>query len=318
MQFLLGAANLMTTTQTKIPRKAAFAVAGSDPSGGAGIQADLKTFTSIGVYGAGAITCLTAQNTLGVASCLPMNPAFFRKQIQLVLDDMPVSHIKIGMVGSPEIAGELSSLLRTFQGEIIYDPVMRASDGHALFNQDDPTSSLTQVVKLATVLTPNLDEVKRLSNMACGDRKSVFTAVKKIFAQFPKLRSIIVKGGHIDEAADTVTDHLITRPFTITASSHPRIKTINTHGTGCTFASAFTAFHLLYRDDIKAFQQTVAYIDHLLEKSAGWKMGQGNGPLIHHLGGCRRRPEQDSHCAALINTSSAHDHNPDRSRSGHY
>lgn len=276
------------TTPDKIPAnkkqpKVVLTIAGSDPSGGAGIQADLKTFSTLGVYGCAAITTLTAQNTLGVEACLPVDPAFFHKQVQLVLDDLPVSHIKIGMVGSNEIASVIDDLLEFFPSEVIYDPVLRASDGHSLFEQKNLEPLLHHVVGRATVLTPNLHELELLTDTRCQDREKIIHAVQSLLARFPRLRSVIVTGGHIHEARKTVTDFLISRKLAIQTTDHPRIKTENSHGTGCTFASAFAAFHLLCGDDAHSFHQAVGFVAQLLEKSASWKLGKGNGPLVHHL-----------------------------------
>ena len=259
------------------------AIAGSDPSGGAGIQADLKTFSTLGVYGCAAITALTAQNTLGVEACLPVDPDFFRKQVQLVLNDMPVSHIKIGMVGSREIAAVIDDLLDFFPGEVIYDPVLRASDGHSLFAQENFEPLLVHVVGRATVLTPNLHELELLTGMSCLNRVEMTHAVQSLLVRFPRLRSVVVTGGHIHEDQKTVTDFLINRKLAIQTTAHPRIRTENSHGTGCTFASAFAAFHLLSGDDDHSFRQAVSFVAQLLKKSASWKLGRGNGPLVHHL-----------------------------------
>lgn len=258
-------------------------IAGSDPSGGAGIQADLKTFSTLGVFGCAAITALTAQNTLGVEACLPVDPAFFRKQVQLVLNDMPVSHIKIGMVGSNEIAAVIDDLLDFFPGEVIYDPVLIASDGHALFEQTNPEPLLRHVVDRATVLTPNLHELELLTGMRCLNREDMIHAVQSLFTRFSRLRSVIVTGGHIHEAPKTVTDFLINRKLAIQTTDHPRIKTKNSHGTGCTLASAFAAFHLLFGDDALSFRKAIGFVAQLLEKSASWQLGKGTGPLVHHL-----------------------------------
>ena len=278
----------MLTTPDTIPAdkkqpQVVLSIAGSDPSGGAGIQADLKTFSTLGVYGCAAITALTAQNTLGVEACLPVEPTFFRKQVQLVLNDMPVSHIKIGMVGSNEIAAVIDDLLDFFPGEVIYDPVLRASAGHALFEQKKLDGLLRHVVARTTVLTPNLNELELLTGMRCPNKKEMTHAVQSLLARFPRLRSVIVTGGHIHEDRKTVTDFLISRKFAIQTTDHPRIRTKNSHGTGCTFASAFAAFHLLSGDDVHSFRQAVGFVAQLLEKSASWKLGKGNGPLVHHL-----------------------------------
>ena len=266
--------------------RAILSIAGSDPSGGAGIQADLKTFTAIGVYGGAAITCLTAQNSLGVSSCLPVAPEFVKKQIQLVLADLPVSHIKTGMLGTDEIAWAMAESLHDFSGEIICDPVLTASDGHALFQKTKSNAGLQALLHTATVLTPNLPELAILTGRDLETPQEALEAATALLARHPKLRAIVLTGGHIQEQAGEVEDFLILRhtssPEILTAK-HPRIATKNTHGTGCTFASAFAAYHLLHGNDQDAFLKAVAFVDTVLRQSAVLSLGKGKGPLAHHL-----------------------------------
>ncbi|MFA6499396.1 MAG: bifunctional hydroxymethylpyrimidine kinase/phosphomethylpyrimidine kinase [Desulfurivibrionaceae bacterium] len=265
---------------------AILSIAGSDPSGGAGIQADLKTFTAIGVYGGAAITCLTAQNSLGVSSFLPIAPEFVKKQIQLVLADLPVSHIKTGMLGTDEIAGAIAEALHNFSGEVICDPVLTASDGHELFRKTKGQTGMQAMLHTATVLTPNLPELEILTNRNLETAEEAVEAATALLAHYPKLRAIILTGGHIREQAGEVEDFLILRhPASpeILPARHARIVTKNTHGTGCTFASAFAAYHLLHGNDQDAFFMAVAFMDTVLRQSAGLALGKGKGPLAHHL-----------------------------------
>lgn len=278
------------TTEVSLPDRhasqAILSIAGSDPSGGAGIQADLKTFTAIGVYGGAAITCLTAQNSLGVASCLPIAPEFVKKQIQLVLADLPVSHIKTGMLGSDEIAGAIAEALRDFSGEVICDPVLTASDGHELFRKTKSNTGLEALLHAATVLTPNLPELATLTERNLETVQEAVEAAIALLARYPKLRAIVLTGGHIREQAGEVEDFLILRHKSnreILTAKHARLITKNTHGTGCTFASAFGAYHLLCGNDQEAFFKAVAFMDTVLRQSAGLALGKGKGPLAHHL-----------------------------------
>lgn len=267
---------------------AILSIAGSDPSGGAGIQADIKTFSAIGVFGCAAITCLTAQNTKGVVSCQPVEPNFVRRQIELVLEDLRVTHIKIGMVGAGAVAAAINAALTGFEGEVICDPILAATGGQALFNQKEIADLLEHIIDRATVITPNLPELKTLTGHSCRRSEEALTAARTLFSKFTKLRTIIIKGGHLDETSGIVTDYLMQRvdrsdePL-IKSVQHPRIATVNTHGTGCTFASAFAAFHLLTGDDEPAFRKTVGFMDQLLGRSSKLKMGHGHGPLFHHL-----------------------------------
>ena len=267
--------------------KTVLSIAGSDPSGGAGIQADLKTFVSIGVYGAAAITCLTAQNTLGVSAYLPVDPSFVRKQVELVLQDLFVTHIKIGMTGTEEIIKVIGDLLTDFKGEVICDPVIRASDGHALLEKESVVCLCDHIINRATVLTPNLAELRMITSEACTDPDEAVQAGISLFDRFKGLRAVVIKGGHLEQERETVTDCLLVRggqsgKIITKTASHKRVRTKNTHGTGCTFASAFTAFHMVKGEYEQAFFNAVNFMDRLLNKSASLKFGTGLGPLAHH------------------------------------
>jgi hydroxymethylpyrimidine/phosphomethylpyrimidine kinase len=266
---------------------AVLTIAGSDPSGGAGIQADLKTFTALGVYGAAAITCLTAQNTLGVASFQAVDPAFVAKQIDLVISDLPVSHIKTGMIGTGEIAQAIGKSLEGFMGEIICDPVLAASDGHTLLAPQDLDIYCSHLLSCATVITPNVPELELLSQINCQDDAAIDNGVEILLNNFPQLRAVIVTGGHRQERLNTVTNFLYLRTAGGSAekihSSHPRTKTTSSHGTGCTFASAFTALHLLSGNDREAFLGAANFVAELVAASISHPMGAGKGPLMHHM-----------------------------------
>lgn len=266
--------------------KAILSIAGSDPSGGAGIQADIKTLTVLGVYGAAAVTCLTAQNTRGVRAILPVAPDFVREQIEAVLADLPVTHIKIGMLGTGEIARAVGSALDGFAGEVVCDPVLTASDGHALLANEALADFFAHVLAKSTVLTPNIPELERISSTPCSTEEGILAAAEKILKEFPNLRAVVATGGHLDPQRQTIADFLCLRSLrqgvVARKAEHPRIRTANTHGTGCTFASAFAACHLLTGDYEPAFFKTVGFMDSLLRKSAALPMGHGNGPLAHH------------------------------------
>lgn len=271
----------------KKPLQVALTIAGSDPSGGAGIQADIKTFTALGVYGAAAINCLTVQNTQGVHGVHPVDPELVKNQISCVLNDLAVSHIKIGMLGSGPVASSIYEALGNFKGEIIYDPVLVSSSGHKLFDQNDYETIRNHILAICTVLTPNLPELLQLSDTDCSTKDALKAAVKKLQQQNKKLRSVIITGGHINPEEKNVTDYLFSKSeeqqFTYKEITHPRLATSNTHGTGCTFSAAFTAYHLLCGNDLEAFQKATLYMDTIIQKSASMKIGHGTGPLMHHL-----------------------------------
>ncbi|MFC1844987.1 bifunctional hydroxymethylpyrimidine kinase/phosphomethylpyrimidine kinase [Thermodesulfobacteriota bacterium] len=273
---------------TKKTKKVALSIAGSDPSGGAGIQADLKTFTANGVYGGAVICCLTAQNTQGVFATQPVEPALVRKQIDHVLSDLNVTHIKIGMLGSAAVAESICDALNDYTGEIIYDPVLISSSGQELIEADGYNTIRSLLLPICTVITPNVPELSILSEKECSTKKTLHSAAVKLFQLYEKLRSVIITGGHFEPQKNMITDFIFKAPgkdFQADCEeiSHRRIASRNTHGTGCTFSAAFTAFHLLTGNDSEAFRKATMYMDTLIRKSISIKVGHGTGPLIHHI-----------------------------------
>jgi hydroxymethylpyrimidine/phosphomethylpyrimidine kinase len=266
--------------------RAILTIAGSDPSGGAGIQADLKTFATLKVYGAAAITCLTVQNTTGVFANNPVDPQVVREQAARVLADLPVSHIKLGMLGNRGIVRAVGEVLAGFQGEVICDPILRSSSGNTLLDEDARADFQRVILGRATALTPNFHEFRILTGVADDDDWETSPAVARLFKEFPRLAALVLKGGHRREAAQEVIDVLYLRSdagYQQIDSRRPRIKTGNTHGTGCTFASALAAGHQKTGSWEKAFLLACNYLDQLLRASASIRMGQGSGPLLHHL-----------------------------------
>jgi len=264
--------------------KTVLSIAGSDPSGGAGIQADLKTFTVLGVYGTAIPTNLTVQNTMGVQASYPVASKLVGDQISCVLSDLDISHIKIGMIGTQAIAEAIVCALETFTGEIILDPVMHASDGSKLTEALGPVAKLAQI---ASVLTPNFTELCTLSNCIPNSVENSIEACRSLWGCFPQLRCIVCKGGHFQDGNSTVTDHLLIKngpgDAEHFAQSHPRVASINTHGTGCTYASAFAAYHQQSGDYVDAFRKSSTFVYQLLRASAPLHTGMGRGGMIHHL-----------------------------------
>jgi len=261
-------------------------IAGSDPSGGAGIQADLKTFATLKVYGAAAITCLTVQNTTGVFAVNPVDPMVVREQAAQVLADLPVSHIKLGMMGNREIVRAVGKILAGFKGEVICDPILRSSSGRTLLDDDALTDFKTEILAQATVLTPNFQEFRILTGIEADNEQEIDRAVTRLFREYPTLKVLVLKGGHRREEEDEVADSLYLRDggeIKLIESRRSRIRTKNTHGTGCTFASALAAGHLKTGNWPEAFELACNYLDQLLRKSADAAIGKGTGPLLHHL-----------------------------------
>ncbi len=266
--------------------RAILSIAGSDPSGGAGIQADLKTFASLGVYGGAAISCLTVQNSLGVYRIQPVAVELIKEQIKQVLADLPVSHIKIGMLGTPAVAEAVAQCLTDFDGTVVCDPVLKASGGRDLLSMEGQNALTNRIFANSTALTPNFGEFQTLTGLDSDDDQDIAAACAEIFSRNQRLEAIIVKGGHRRENLAAVTDLLFLRdgPKIRTVKvERERIETRNSHGTGCTFASALAAYHLKTGDWQQAFTLAGNYVGKLLRLSAGRRMGHGTGPLWHHL-----------------------------------
>ncbi len=258
-------------------------IGGSDPSGGAGIQADLKTLTMLGVYGAAAISCVTVQNSRGVTAIQALEPDLVSAQIRAVLEDYHVHQVKIGMVGSAPIARAIGESLAGFEGEIIYDPVLRASTGQPLFEKTALEALIQDLIVRSTVLTPNLEELALLTG--CSPGADIRLAATRLLERSGRLRAVVVKGGH--GRASRLTDTMFLkkrRTIESVTVSHRRLETRNTHGTGCTFASGLAAYLCQGCDLKEAFHKTVAWLQRLLELSHSRDIitnPAGHGPMFH-------------------------------------
>lgn len=253
-------------------------IAGSDPSGGAGIQADLKTFSALGAYGASVITALTAQNTQGVRSFMVVEPAFVAAQIDAVFDDLRIDAVKIGMVATAAVATVIADRLRHYQARnVVLDPVMVAKSGDRLL-QDDAIAAIRELlVPLASVITPNLPEAAVL----CGEAAPVTLAeMLRTVRALHRLgaRAVLLKGGALDSADSP--DVLFDGENVVELSAR-RIATRNTHGTGCTLSAAIAA--LLPRYPLpEAARRAKAYLTAALAASDRLTVGSGRGP-VHHF-----------------------------------
>ena len=254
--------------------KTALTIAGSDCSGGAGIQADLKTMTMNGVYGMSAITALTAQNTTGVAAVSEVTPEFLKQQIDMVFTDIRPDAVKIGMVPSPELAEAIAERLRIHKAEnIVVDPVMVATSGSALMESDTVAVLKDRLFPMAAVITPNIPEAEVLSGMAIRDQGDMEKAAEKIGKACGC--PVLLKGGHsIQDASDLLYANNETTWF-----HGKRIDNPNTHGTGCTLSSAI-ASNLAKGYPLKiSVQRAKEYISCAL--AAMLDLGKGSGPLNH-------------------------------------
>ncbi len=272
-------------------RPTVLSIAGSDPTGGAGIQADLKTMTSIGVYGAAAITCLTVQNGSGVSMIEPLSPELVTRQVQAVLSDYRVSQIKIGMVGNLEIARAIGRVLQNFQGQVIYDPVLSASSGQILSRLDAPEQLHQSLIGQVSVLTPNREELAWISGLPVTNWDQAVSAARTILARHSisksgLLQGVIIKGGHLNNESPEINDLLIRPDKDPLRDSRPRRGNKELHGTGCTYASALSSYLALGHDLTEAFHLAGAYMDQVIQASLVQRISRRSGytPLLHHLG----------------------------------
>jgi hydroxymethylpyrimidine/phosphomethylpyrimidine kinase len=260
-------------------------IAGSDSGGGAGIQADLKTFSALGVYGASVITALTAQNTRAVTAIHDVPPTFVTAQLDAVFDDITFAAVKIGMLSRSEIIAAVAAGLRRHGAKsVVLDPVMVAKSGDRLLHADAIAAMKERLLPLATVITPNLPEAAvLLDEEAAQDEAGMIRAAARLRALGPQ--AVLLKGGHLSEGSESI-DVLDDgdEPLTLAA---PRIATVNTHGTGCTLSSAIAALlarGLSLRDAVRAAK---AYISAAIQAADRLRVGHGHGP-VHHFHGLWR------------------------------
>ena len=254
----------------------ALTIAGSDSGGGAGIQADLKTFSAFRVFGTSVLTAITAQNSVGVHGVHELPPAFVRAQLDAVLSDFGADAVKIGMLSSAAIAGAVAEGLGAHaHGPIVLDPVMIAKSGDPLLRPDARQVLIDRVLPLAEVVTPNLPEAGALASMTVADEKTMEEAARRIGAL--GARTVLVKGGHLkDSATDILWDG--TR---ITRYAAPRVGSASPHGTGCTLSSAIAAGLARGRALDDAIRDAKAYVTAAIRE--GFAAGRGVGVLRHFI-----------------------------------
>ena len=253
-------------------------IAGSDSGGGAGIQADLKTFSALGCYGMTAITALTAQNTLGVRAIHGVPPQMLRDQIDAVVEDIGLHAVKIGMLHSPDIVETVAAAIdRHCLPNVVLDPVMVATSGAVLIDNPAIAVLVRELFGRAAVVTPNLDEASLLVGRPLESEAAMEIAAKELLAMGAP--AVLLKGGHL--AGEQVCDLLVTRSGGHHWMRAPRIPSANTHGTGCTLSSAMAAHLALGADLLEAVQAARAYVRAALEAGAHVRTGQGGGPLNH-------------------------------------
>ena len=258
----------------------ALSIAGSDSSGGAGIQADLKTFSALGVYGATAITAITAQNTVGVHAQYAIDPQMVYRQIISVIDDLHPKCVKIGMLANKEIVNAVAEALSRYDLSIILDPVIVSSTGHRLLSIEAQEVVKSQLLPLSTLVTPNIPEMEALTNISLNCYENKVQASKILFDYGAK--AILLKGGH--EEGDTKSDILFIPSadgIQATTFSSETIITKNTHGTGCTLSSAIAAYIARGLDLIEAIDAAKRYVSEAIRAGADISIGHGFGPVNH-------------------------------------
>lgn len=255
----------------------ALTIAGSDSGGGAGIQADLKTFAALGVYGMSVLTSITAQNTVGVQGIYDLPPEFVGLQIDSVLTDIGADAVKTGMLSNTKIIAMVAEKLRRYQVEsLVIDPVMIAKSRDSLLREEAHVTLVHDLFPLAKVVTPNLHEARILSRLPISNLEEMKEAAKAIHRLGPQ--NVVVKGGHLEgESVDLLYDgrHFLEYPG-------PRLETKNDHGTGCTFASAIAAGLAKGQDVPSAVKAAKGYITQALQGAIDWHLGEGHGP-VHHF-----------------------------------
>jgi hydroxymethylpyrimidine/phosphomethylpyrimidine kinase len=267
---------------TEIPRgtpPVALSIAGSDSGGGAGIQADLKTFAAHRVHGATALTAITAQNTAEVRGVVTLDPDFVQQQIETVLSDLSVRSVKTGMLATPAIVDVVADLAAAGRlPQLVVDPVLVSSSGHALMEPAGVEAYLGRLLPHALVVTPNLREAAALTGTAVEDLLSVGAmsdAAEKIRAHGAAY--VVVKGGHLTGAADDV----VAGPDGITVFKGSRVPTGNDHGTGCSLSAAVAAQLALGATVLDAVGLAKEFVTRALQGAAAWRLGAGHGPIDH-------------------------------------
>lgn len=264
----------------------ALTIAGSDSSGGAGVQADLKTFTALGVYGASVLTALTAQNTRGVSAVHIVPPGVITAQIDAVMSDLAVKAIKTGMLADRQTVRTVVASLSAHRNvPLIVDPVMVATSGDALLADDAVAAVRAELVPLAELITPNLPEAARLLGVAPAASEAAMSAQARALMQVGA-RAVLMKGGH--GVGDEAVDLLVTASGEVRLAL-PRLATRNTHGTGCTLAAAIAALRARGEPLEAAVRRAKTFVWKALESGSDLGVGHGNGP-VDHLFAMRRLP----------------------------
>jgi len=278
---------MKTTSPTSIQIPKVLTIAGSDSGGGAGVQADLKVIASLGGYGLSVITAITAQNTLGVTRIQDIDLDVIEAQIDAVLLDIGADIVKIGMLASPEIVHTVAIALRRHGiKKIVLDPVLRATSGASLGGDDTAQAMMKELFPIASIITPNLDEASLLLGRELSSPNDFKLAAQELLEMGPQ--AVLIKGGHLDATHTQITDYLMWRSIEddleVVLSKefkHDRIATANTHGTGCSLASAIATYLADGHELTHAVAKAISYVEAGLEAGKFLNIGEGPGPLWH-------------------------------------
>ncbi len=258
----------------------ALTIAGSDPSGGAGVQADLKTFAAHRVYGTSVLTALTAQNTTGVSAVHLPPIGFLIAQLDAVLNDLTVNAVKTGMLANAAIVAAVAERARVGAlPNLVVDPVMVATSGDRLLEVDAEAAYLHELFCHAVVITPNVHEAGLLLGWTLRKVEDLADAARELHRFGPAL--VVVKGGDLPDGDITLAIDALYDGHSITLLQAPRVPTANTHGTGCTFSAAIAAGLASGQPPYDAISNAKAYVTRALQGGATWRLGSGRGPLNH-------------------------------------
>lgn len=260
----------------------ALTIAGSDPSGGAGLQADLKTFSALGVYGASAVVAVVDENTVGVYGVHPIPVSIVEGQIRSVIDDLGVDAVKIGMLHDSELIRTVLRTLRDYPDvcNIVLDPVMVATSGDPLLQPEAVATLRDELIPYSRVITPNLPEASLLLGETVDHQDQLEDAARELSRLTDSRVSVMLKAGHLDN--DTLTDIFYNAETDrFSRLTTPRVDTVNTHGTGCTLSSAIAAYLAKGADLDTAARLAKDYIAAAIAAGATYRIGHGHGPVNH-------------------------------------
>jgi hydroxymethylpyrimidine/phosphomethylpyrimidine kinase len=257
---------------------AVLTIAGSDSGGGAGIQADLKTFSALGCYGTSAITAITVQNTIGVTGIHSIPPEIITGQIKAVMDDIAPKAIKIGMVHSAELALAIAETLKSYKDvPVVFDPVMVATSGDKLIEENTISVIKKALFPLSTIITPNLDEARILVDHPINNVDEMMAAARELLAT--GCFSVLLKGGHLK--GEKVFDVYVNQQGVEKTFESTFIESENVHGTGCTLSSAIAAYLALGNSAEESIKKAREYVFNAIVSGKDVKTGHGHGPLNH-------------------------------------